>query len=225
MTRALYPPARMRGLYAIADLTTLDARGLEAVAFSRAVIEGGARLLQVRAKRQEAGRVLGILRALRPLCIERGVVLVANDRVDLALLARCDAVHLGQTDPDPSEVRGLVEAAGLPLAIGVSTHDEAQALVAVRAPVDYVAVGPVLGTTSKENPDPVLGVARARGIAEQIKAVREVPVVAIGGIDARTAGELAGAFDAVAVISALLPGAGEPLARATDRARAIAEAL
>lgn len=215
----------MRGLYAIADLTTLEGRGIDPVAFCRAVIEGGARVLQVRAKHQEASRVLGLLRALRPICAERDVTLVANDRADLALIARCDALHLGQHDPDPADVRALAEASRVALAIGVSTHDEAQALVAARAPVDYVAVGPVLGTTTKENPDPVLGIARARAIAAQIKAARDVPVVAIGGIDAGAARELGGAFDAVAVIAALVPGRDEPISRATERARAIAEAV
>lgn len=225
MTRALYPSAPMKGLYAIADLTALDSRGLDPVAFAGAVLDGGAALLQLRAKKQEAKRVLGLLRSLRRLCAERGVVLVANDRIDLAFFARCDAVHVGQDDPDPEDVRALADVAGQPIKIGISTHDEEQAERAARRPVDYVAVGPVLGTATKENPDPVLGIARARAIADRVKAVRDVPLVAIGGIDARAASELAGAFDAVAVVAALLPAEGEGLSDVRRRAREIVEAL
>jgi len=215
----------MRGLYAIADLSTLDARGLDPVAFCHAAIEGGAAILQLRAKHDDAARVLRVLLALRPLALERGVPLFANDRPDLAILARCDGVHVGQTDLAPADVRALAATAGVGLLVGLSTHDEAQAERAASEPVDYVAVGPVRGTQTKENPDPVLGVARARSIAQLIKARRDVPVVAIGGIDAATAAELRGAVDAVAVVGALVPAPGEPVTSAAARGRAIMEAF
>jgi thiamine-phosphate pyrophosphorylase len=207
------------------DLTSLDARGLDALAFSRAVLDGGATMLQLRAKREPAHRVLGLLRALRPICEERSVLLVANDRADLALMAGCSGLHVGQDDPPPAAVRELCAASGRTLLVGLSTHDEAQAERAAGEPVDYIAVGPVRGTATKENPDPVLGIGRARNIAERIKARRAVPVVAIGGIDPGAASELAGAFDAVAVVGALLPAPGEPIEVARDKARAFVHAF
>jgi thiamine-phosphate pyrophosphorylase len=215
----------MRGLYAIADLSTLDARGLDPVAFCHAVIDGGATSLQLRAKRDDAGRVLGLLRAIRPIATEHRVALFANDRPDLAILARCDGVHVGQTDLAPADVRELAVSAGASLSIGLSTHDEQQADRAAAEPVDYIAIGPVRGTSTKENPDPVLGIGRARSMAGRIKARRDVAVVAIGGIDSAAATELRGAVDAIAVVGALMPPPGEPVAAATARARAILEAF
>jgi thiamine-phosphate pyrophosphorylase len=215
----------MHGLYAVVDLDTLDARALDPIAFARAVIEGGATALQLRAKHQDGRRVLSLLVELVPICHERSVLLVANDRADLALVAGCDAVHVGQTDLPPGPIAELARRAGRHLSIGLSTHDEDQADRAAREPVDYIAVGPVASTATKKHADPVLGIARARTIASRIRAASSLPVVAIGGIDAAAAAQLAGAFDMIAVVGALLPPPGEPMSAATARARAIVQAF
>lgn len=225
MAAALYPPRRMHGLYAVADLDSLDARALDPIAFARAVIDGGATTLQLRAKHQDARRVLSLLLELVPICVERSVLLVANDRADLALVAGCGGLHLGQTDPAPGPIAELARAAGRSLSLGLSTHDEGQADRATREPVDYIAVGPVASTSTKKNADPFLGVARACAIAARIRAACSVPVVAIGGIDVPTAAQLAGAFDMIAVVGALLPSAGEPMSAATAKARALVQAF
>jgi thiamine-phosphate pyrophosphorylase len=139
---------------------------------------------------------------------------LVNDRVDVALLAGAVGVHLGQTDLSPASARQIL---GPDRLIGLSTHNLEQALEAEAMPVDYIAVGPVFWTSSKENPDPVLGLER---LAEICRAVRK-PVVAIGGITIDQARQVrtAGAH-AVAVIRDLL-AAGD----VTERARHWCETL
>ncbi len=218
----------MRGLYAIADLDSLSGRRLDPLAFVRGVVEGGAALLQVRGKRASARAVLDLLRSSAPICAAAGVPLVVNDRADLALMSGARWLHVGQTDPTPADVARLTTRDGAAvLSVGVSTHDELQAESALELRPAYVAVGPVAGTRTKEDPDPVLGVARARAIAQRLKAARgDLPVVAIGGIDADLASQLAGAFDLVAVVGALLPDPGEDaLAGSRSRARRLVAAF
>lgn len=189
----------MRGLYAIVDLGPLTSRGIDPLAFARAVLEARPAALQLRAKNGHARAVLGLLRALSVACRRVDVPLVANDRADLALLAGADMVHLGQTDPAPDAVRRIAPRLG----VGVSTHDLAQLRGALDAMPSYVAFGPVFPTASKDDPDPVVGIeglARAREIVPPA-----VPLVAIGGITPHNAAEVARYADAGAVIGALLP--------------------
>ncbi len=213
----------MRGLYAIADVKTLDARGVDVVAFVRAVAEARPAAIQLRAKHLGGPEMLAVLRSLAPVCREAGVPLVANDRVDLAELAGCDCVHVGQGDLPLEAVRRIAPR----LRVGVSTHDFAQLGKALARRPAYVAFGPVYATTSKENPDPVVGIA---GLRAAHAAAREagVPLVAIGGITLARAAEVGGAADAGAVIAALLPGeVGESvdLSQVTVRARRLHAAL
>ena len=125
--------------------------------------------------------------------------LIINDRVDIALALGADGVHLGQDDLPPEAARELL---GPDVIIGFSTHNIDQAIGAARLPVDYIAIGPIFATLSKENPDPVVGIDGLRRVREQAS---HMPIVAIGGITERNARSVieAGA-DAVAVISALL---------------------
>jgi thiamine-phosphate pyrophosphorylase len=110
--------------------------------------------------------------------------------------------------------------------IGLSTHDEAQADAALTEPIDYLAIGPVFGTTSKERPDPTVGLERTIAIARRVRAARpELPVVAIGGIGVEQARSLAGHVDTIAVIGALLPAVGEGSDAARARAQALVEAF
>jgi thiamine-phosphate pyrophosphorylase len=158
-----------------------------------------------------------VLRALKPLCVAAGVPLFANDRPDLAKMASCDGVHVGQDDLDIADVRRFAPD----LKVGVSTHDEMQLRIAVAAAPDYVAFGPVFATASKERPDPVVGV---EGLARAASIVaKRVPLVAIGGIDLERASLIAPIADAGAVIAALLPP--DQTTDVEARARALHRAL
>ena len=162
--------------------------------------EGGARLVQLREKvlppREFYAEVLEALKVARSF----GAQLIINDRVDVALATGVDGVHVGQDDMPPETVRVVIGKGSI---VGFSTHSVEQASAAARLPVDYVAIGPVFSTKSKEKPDPVVGLEGVRRVREAVG--RAVRLVAIGGITAETAPSVleAGA-DSVAVIGALL---------------------
>ncbi len=193
----------MRGLYAIADVAVLSARQVEVVAFARAVLMARPAALQIRAKGVEAREMLALLRAVQPMCRKVGVPLVANDRADLAALAGCDAVHVGQEDMSLESVRRIAPQLG----VGVSTHDPEQLARALAQRPTYVAYGPIFPTGSKANPDPVVGPGGLRA-AHALASEAGVPLVAIGGINHERAFEVALYCDAAAVIAALLPPSG-----------------
>ncbi len=169
----------------------------DVAAFAGELVAGGCRLLQYRNK-SGSGRVM--LEQARELKRRVGsqVKLIMNDRADLALVAEFDGVHVGQDDLSPESVRSIIGAGRW---LGVSTHNPEQLAEADETSADYLAIGPVFSTSSKEKPDPVVGlegVQRARQLTRK-------PLVAIGGItreNARSVTE-AGA-DSVAVISDLL---------------------
>ena len=164
--------------------------------FTEELLAGGATLVQYRNKKGSALEMLSQARELRRLCA--GVKLIMNDRADLCVAAGCDGVHVGQEDLSPEGARGVV---GDQRWVGVSTHSLEQLRAADSSPADYIAIGPVFATSSKENPDPVVGVEGVRAA----RAATRKPLVAIGGItraDCRAVIE-AGA-DSVAVISELL---------------------
>ena len=190
----------MRGLYAIVDLGTMRARQLDPLAFAEAVLSAAPVALQLRAKDAPARETLALLRALAPMCHRIGVPLVANDRPDLAALAGCDCVHVGQEDLSIDRVRRIAPGLG----VGVSTHTLRQLESALSADPSYVAFGPVFETVTKANPDPVVGVAGLRA-AYALALDHGRPLVAIGGISRERARLLVGAADAVAVVSDLLP--------------------
>lgn len=219
----------MRGLYAILDVTTLDARGLSLVDAARAVAVSGAACIQIRAKGEGARRTLELLRAVRAVAGDTPVF--ANDRPDLALLAGVQGVHVGQDDVPPGLVKFLAErhrsSGGAELAVGLSTHDRDQLLAALDEPIDYVAIGPVFDTSSKANPDRVVGVDAALALAREAHERRPgLPVCAIGGVTLETAPLVASEFDLVAVIGALTPRGGEASADALgERARELVDAI
>jgi thiamine-phosphate pyrophosphorylase len=211
----------MRGLYAIADVTTLAARGIDVIAFVKALLAAKPAALQLRAKDLPAREILSLLRAMGPLCRHAGVPLVANDRVDVAALAGCDYVHIGQEDVPYEIVHRLAPR----ILVGVSTHNPEQLAQALSHRPAYVAYGPVYPTASKARPDPVVGVAGLRA-AHRMTREAGVPLVAIGGISAERAPEVAGCCDAAAVIAALLPPDGaEDLSEVTLRARRLQASL
>lgn len=179
------------GFYAVLDR--------DDATLARALLEGGARILQVRSKartrRVGAAEILRVARMARAICDEHGAKLVVNDRFDLALLTRADGVHLGQTDLPIDRVRAIV---GDRVFIGVSTHNADQVRAALAHDPDYIAYGPVFETTTKENPDPVQGL---EALSRAVEMAGSTPVVAIGGI---TSGQVAEVYAAgVAAICAI----------------------
>jgi thiamine-phosphate pyrophosphorylase len=120
---------------------------------------------------------------------------IINDRADIALMLAADGVHVGQDDLPPARVRALV---GEDMILGFSTHNEQQLRDGDREPVDYLALGPIFGTPSKQNPDPVVGTAALA----RLRAFTNKPLVAIGGITRANAREvLAAGASSLAVIS------------------------
>jgi thiamine-phosphate pyrophosphorylase len=200
----------MRGFYGVVDAPAGPA---EAAALAERLVAGGAGAVQLRAKRASTRETIALARAVR--AVVASVPFIVNDRLDVALLVGADGVHLGQDDLSVEDAQRL--AAGR-LTIGVSTHDLAQARAAARAGADYLGFGPVFPTATKENPDPVQGVA---ALAEVVRAVAPIPVVAIGGITIRRAAEVAGAGAAAACAIAAVNGAAD----VTAAARAIAAAF
>lgn len=185
-------------LYPILDAGCLGDRSLPGVAtFARELIAGGATVLQYRNKQGSAREMLSHARELRRV-VPPSVRLFMNDRADLCLAAGFDGVHVGQEDLSPEAVRTVVGPSRL---VGVSTHNVEQVREADGWPVDYVAIGPVYGTRSKENPDPVVGLDGVRAA----RALTSKPLVAIGGITLENCRAVmdAGA-DSVAVISCLV---------------------
>jgi thiamine-phosphate pyrophosphorylase len=190
----------MRGLYAIVDTQTLRFRGIDPIAFARAVLVARPAALQLRAKDLSPREFLTLLRAISPLCRETGVPFIANDRADLASLAACTFVHVGQTDISVERVRRMAPG----LRVGVSTHDPEQLARALDAGPTYVAYGPIFATTSKALADPPVGLLGLREASVAASRAR-IPLVAIGGITLERAGDVAPLADAAAVIGALLP--------------------
>ena len=209
----------MRGLYAIVDVTTLTRLHLSVVDFTGALVEAHPAALQLRAKDLAPRETLQLLRALHPICRNAGVPLFANDRTDLAVLAGCEGVHVGQDDMPVATIRRLAPT----LRLGISTHTPEQVRLALVDRPDYIAFGPIFETHSKSRPDPAVGVEALRAVAAECP----VPVVAIGGIDLERAGDVGRASHLGAVIAGLLPDSGSHanLAAVTERARALHIAL
>jgi len=163
------------------------------------LLDGGASLIQLRDKEASGRELLDQAIACLKLTREAGATLIINDRVDVALTAGADGVHLGQDDLSVDEAREIL---GEDKIIGVSTHSIDQFRAALETSANYIALGPVFPTLTKENPAPVVGLEMVR----EARKLTDRPLVAIGGINLGRAPEVieAGA-DCVAVISALYP--------------------
>jgi len=200
-------------LYAIVDAGFFSSTA-ELVTFAELVVAGGCRLLQYRNKSGNARQMLEQARELKrglsqsqnphPVakCATRvgqpSVRLIMNDRADLCLVAEFDGVHVGQDDLSPESVRGII---GPDRWLGVSTHNPDQLARADKTSADYLAIGPVFATSSKETPDPVVGLEGVR----RARQLTRKPLVAIGGITrANAASVIEAGADSVAVISDLL---------------------
>jgi len=195
--------------YPILDTNTVSRRGVSAVEAAREFLAAGIGILQFRHKLFYSREVFPELEAIAAMCARSGATLVVNDRADVARLTGA-ALHLGQDDLRPSDARRVLGAEGR---IGFSTHNEAQLRAAAGEPVDYVALGPIFGTGSKQNPDPVVGLDELR----RLRPLTSCPLVAIGGITRANARSVidAGA-DSVAVIGDLFPEDGRIGARAEE---------
>lgn len=209
------------GLYAIIDADALERGGFDLLTVARGVLESRPRVLQLRAKSWSDRRTVDALTQLRAL-VPKETWLFANDRADLARITGCDGVHVGQTDLPPDALRAHFPE----LRFGLSTHDAEQFERALTLGLDYVALGPIFTTTSKENPDPVVGVAELGRLAQKAR-IHGVPVVAIGGISLDNVASLAGHATLVAAIGALLPAAdaSDVAAEVSRRARALTRAF
>lgn len=182
-------------LYAILDAELFDDREHLFVT-AEELVAAGARWLQYRNKRGNSPEMLDQAMELKAR-IGRGVVWIMNDRADLCLASGFDGVHVGQSDLSVSGARKVI---GESRWLGVSTHNPAQVSAAENASANYVAVGPVFATRSKQAPDPVIGLDGVR----QARTLTSKPLVAIGGITrANCLSVVEAGADAVAVISDL----------------------
>lgn len=189
-------------LIVITDRIMAAPRDLLAVV--RQCLQGGAPAIQLRDKHAHARALVEQGEVLRALTDEFGALLFINDRLDVALAARADGVHLGPDDIPLHAARGAVPTGFL---IGVSTDDPAEARTAQRAGADYIGCGAVFGTTSKaDTAGEAIGSAR---LAEVVNAV-DIPVVGIGGIDTSNVGEVAAAGAAGAAVIGAVMKAQEP---------------
>jgi len=183
-------------LYAILDTSCLpDSEALFSTA--EELVAGGITLLQYRNKSSNAREMLEHAEALQRR-LGGSVKLIMNDRADLCLAADFDGVHVGQEDLSPEGARKVI---GKTLWLGVSTHNPEQVKEADKTSADYIAIGPVFSTSSKANPDPVVGLEGVR----KARALSRKPLVAIGGINrANCRSVIEAGADSVAVISDLI---------------------
>jgi thiamine-phosphate pyrophosphorylase len=182
-------------LYVILDATLLKIPAKEC---AKSLVDAGVRLLQYRNKGASGRELFETSRELAEYLNPLGVQFIVNDRADVAALAGASGVHVGQDDLGVEQSRVVM---GDGKWVGVSTHNAGQFRGALETSADYVAVGPIFATGSKENPDRVVGV----GFVRETRAMTDRPLVAIGGITLERAAEVfeAGA-DSVAIISDIL---------------------
>lgn len=196
-------------LYAILDVDCTVSSGLAPLDVLDQWLGAGVSLVQLRAKTLAGGDLLAIAEEAVARCRAAGAMCIINDRADVAAMAGASGVHVGQDDLSAQDARRVV---GPGAWVGVSTHTDEQLAAACREPIDYVAIGPVFSTSTKHQPDPVVGLEGVRRAAPVARAAG-LPLVAIGGITLASApAVLAAGADAVAVISDLL--AGDPAVRA-----------
>ena len=194
----------MFSLHAILDVDAAGQAGWDVPALASAFLDGGARLIQLRAKQLPSARFLEYADALVRAAAPYGAAVIINDRADVARLAGAGGVHVGQDDLPPVAARQIL---GTDAIVGYSTHTVAQIEAAVKEPVSYIAIGPVFSTPTKETGYEPVGPER---VADAVRIARGLPVIAIGGI---TLDNVRRAIDAgaagVAVIGDLLSG-GDP---------------
>jgi thiamine-phosphate pyrophosphorylase len=209
-------------LYAIVDASVAARAGWDVVDLAVRCLDSGVRLLQLRAKDASGRDVLRWTDAMAARLSDRpDVLFITNDRVDVAIAAGVPNVHVGQDDLAPGDARALVGPLGV---VGLSTHTSSQVAAACALPIDYLAVGPVFETGTKDTGYEAVGLAMVRQAAAlTAQQPPALPIVAIGGITIDRSAEVidAGAA-AVAVIGGLL-GEGDPSAAVRRYLRALGE--
>jgi len=198
----------MPKLYVILDAAVVTGSIQE---IAEKLMEAGVRLLQYRDKQASSRDLYENARVLAASAERAGCRFIVNDRADVAYLAGATGIHIGQEDIGAEQARRIM---GPERWVGCSTHNLEQFEKAASTSADYIAVGPIFATSSKANPDPVVGLE----LLGKVRKLTKKPIVAIGGITVETAEEvLAAGADSVAVISDVL--------RATDPARRVQEYL
>lgn len=162
-------------IYGITDSRLNLGRPVELIA--KQLLENGVKIIQYREKKLSKKKMLEECLAIKKLTLEYGACFIVNDHIDLAIISRADGVHIGQDDLPPKEVRKLV---GPHKIIGLSTHSPEQALHSLKQPIDYIGVGPIFSTQTKEDVVAPVGFDYLEWVSENIK----LPFVAIGGIKA-----------------------------------------
>jgi len=186
---------QLHGLYAIIDTQVIKERN--SIEVANQVIQGGAKIIQLRDKILSKKDLLPIAQQLKNLCAEHDVLFIVNDYLDIALATDADGLHLGQNDLPIKKARKLLPIDKI---LGCSTHTVEQAKTAEAEGADYIGVGSIYPTPSKETAT-VVGLDTLR----QVRQAISLPIVAIGGINQDNATEvMAAGADAVAVISAIL---------------------
>jgi len=203
-------------LHAIVDVDVAATAGWSALDLATAYLDGGARLLQIRAKQLASDVFLDLCNAVVERAQTCDARVIVNDRADLARLSGASGVHVGQEDLSPSDVRRLLGADAI---VGFSTHTLDQVRIACAEPVSYIAVGPVFGTQTKATGYIAVGLELVTAAVTEC----DRPIIAIGGITLENAPSVIGAgAAAVAVIGDLLKG-GAPAVRVAAYCKALTE--
>jgi thiamine-phosphate pyrophosphorylase len=205
-------------LYVVCDAELCASRGWDLADYAAQCFDGGATLVQVRAKRLATRDLLNATEAILRRAETVRATVIVNDRGDIARMASAAGVHVGQDDLTPLQVRAVV---GQDAIVGLSTHTAEQLDAALRQPINYVAVGPVFATGTKATGYEPIGVEAVRAAAS-MAASRRLPLVCIGGVTLKRAQSVieAGA-QSVAVISDLLT-TGRPAQRVQEFLNALA---
>lgn len=195
----------------IYPITDRQISGLTHLEQARRLINGGARLIQLREKVGSSRQFFDAAVQTVEYANAHRVSIIINDRVDIAIAANAAGVHLGQNDMPPEKARALLGDKSI---IGYSTHSLEQARLAATLPVNYIAFGPVFATTTKADPDAVVGLDGVRRVRE---AIGDIPLVAIGGININSIEDvLSAGADSVAMISAVIGNAANITATLLD---------
>lgn len=183
----------------IYPITDISITGLSHLKQVEKLIEGGAKFIQLRDKYSTPKYFYESAKKVIDFTRDKDVKIIINDRVDIALAVKADGVHLGQEDLPPIYARKIL---GEKAIIGFSTHNIPQAIEAVKLPLNYIAIGPIFATSTKENPDPIVGLDGLKTVRDTIG---DFPLVAIGGISIETAKDvLENGADSIALISQIL---------------------
>ena len=183
----------------IYPITDVRLSGLSQTEQAKRLTDGGARIIQFREKYLGPNEWFDDACKAVDRCRQNNVISIVNDRVDIALAVGADGVHLGQTDLPPDAARRVL---GHDAVIGYSTHTLEQVRNALEFDIDYLAFGPIFATTTKDDPDAVVGLDLLRSVRE---IIGNMPLVAIGGIDLENAGSVfAAGADSTAVVRAIV---------------------